>query len=126
MESEKISFQQLQYYFLNNRTYFIELSTYWKQRDINYYNQFIAPFFKNGSIPIECPFCKQINHPVNIKSIKTIGWLIFFFLEFIALCFFVLGVKYWSVAIVVGAIGIIGLTIKNNFRICTICRTRIN
>lgn len=126
MDSEKLSFQQLQYHFINNRKYFNELAAYWKGKDIYYYNQFISPFYASRTIPIECPYCKQINSPTVINNIKTFGWLIFFFFGFISFGLFWAGVKYWTYAIVILGIGIIGLTFKENYKICKICKTKIN
>ena len=41
------SIEELQNYWNNSRQYFDELANYYRQSDIEYYNQYIAPFYNN-------------------------------------------------------------------------------
>jgi hypothetical protein len=114
--NNKPTTEQLNEFYKNDNKYFMSIANYAYTYDMDYYSDFVYPIIlrnKKGAISITCPFCHNNVSPAKISKISTGGIIMI-----------IAGILLAPV--IVGLIFIfIGVSMKDYYSVCPICKMKI-
>jgi hypothetical protein len=80
---QRFTKEELEEYYRNSRQYFDNLAKYYLEIDKEYYNEFIAPIYKNPPVPnVESTYTKHLTLIVGIATaLIVLGSLLVMYLS---------------------------------------------